>query len=58
MEFVIKLSEQEAQQVLEALVKEPYIEVVDVINNIQSQAIEQRKAKTTIQDHSKVEAAV
>jgi hypothetical protein len=43
MEFLLKLSEQEAQKVLDALVKEPYAEVVDVINNIQQQAVEQRQ---------------
>lgn len=44
MEFNFKLSEQEAQIVLNALIKEPYGSVVDVVNNIQHQAIEQRKA--------------
>lgn len=41
MELTLKLSEQEAQLVLDALVKEPYISVVDVINKIQQQASEQ-----------------
>jgi hypothetical protein len=46
MDFNFKLSEQEAQKVLNALAKEPYGEVVDVINKIQQQAVEQReKAK-------------
>jgi hypothetical protein len=43
MELTFKLSEQEAQVVLNALVKEPYITVVDVINKIQQQANEQIK---------------
>lgn len=43
MEFTFKLTEQEAQKVLNALVQEPYIEVVDVINKIQQQAVEQRQ---------------
>lgn len=43
LEFTLKLNEQEAQQVLNALIKEPYGEVVDVINNIQKQAVEQRQ---------------
>lgn len=44
MEFTLKLNEQEAQQVLNTLIKEPYFEVVDVINTIQQQAVEQRKS--------------
>jgi hypothetical protein len=44
MDFIFKLTEQEAQTVLNALVKEPYGLVVDVVNKIQQQAIEQRKA--------------
>jgi hypothetical protein len=43
MEFVLKLNEHEAQVVLNALIKEPYGEVVDVINKIQQQAVEQRQ---------------
>ena len=43
MEFNFKLSEQEAQIVLNALTKEPYGLVIDVVNSLQSQAIEQRK---------------
>lgn len=43
MELTFKLSEQEAQVVLNALIKEPYLSVVDVINKIQSQASEQLK---------------
>lgn len=44
MEFVLILSELEAQKVLNALRKEPYGEVVDLINKIQEQAIAQREA--------------
>lgn len=44
MEFTFKLNEQDAQKVLNALVKEPYGDVVDVINKIQQQAVEQRQA--------------
>ena len=43
MEFTFILTENEAQIVLNALVKEPYGLVIDVINKIQEQAIEQRK---------------
>lgn len=43
MELTLKLTEQEAQIVLNALVKEPYLSVVDVINKIQLQANEQMK---------------
>lgn len=43
MEYILKLTEEEAQKVLNALVKEPYGEVVDVINTIQQQAVEQRQ---------------
>lgn len=43
MEFTIKLTEQEAQLMLNALSKEPYGLVVGVINKIQEQAIEQRE---------------
>lgn len=45
MELTIKLTEQEAQTVLNALVKEPYLSVVDVINKIQQQASEQMNQK-------------
>lgn len=41
MELILKLTQQEAQTVLNALVKEPYAEVVEVINKIQLQASEQ-----------------
>ncbi|MFE8697987.1 hypothetical protein ACFYKT_16720 [Cytobacillus sp. FJAT-53684] len=43
MEFTFKLTEAEAQKVLDALIKEPYITVVDVVNKIQEQASEQRQ---------------
>ena len=41
MELTFKLSEVEAQIVLNALTKEPYIEVVEVVGKIQLQASEQ-----------------
>lgn len=41
MEFNFKLTEKEAQIILNALIKEPYVEVVDLINKIQAQASEQ-----------------
>lgn len=41
MELTLKLSKEEAQKVLDALVKEPYVVVNDVINKIQQQASEQ-----------------
>lgn len=47
MEFNFRLSEQEGQILLEALRKEPYGLVVDVINKIQMQAIEQRKVQNS-----------
>lgn len=50
MELTLKLTDQEAQTVLNALVKEPYLTVVDVINKIQQQAseqINQEEVKTT-----------
>lgn len=43
MGLTLKLTEQEAQIVLNALVKEPYSVVVDVVNKIQLQATEQMK---------------
>ena len=43
LEFNFKLTEQEAQIVLNALTKEPYGLVVDVVNNIQQQAGKQRE---------------
>jgi hypothetical protein len=43
MELSFKLTQQEAQTVVNALVKEPFIQVADVINKIQSQATEQMK---------------
>lgn len=44
MKFVFELSEEQAQKVLNALVKEPYAEVAEVVEMIQRQAIEQRQA--------------
>lgn len=49
MKFTFNLNEQEAQKVLDALIKQPYIEVVDVINKIQQQAIEQRKEQEKLE---------
>lgn len=43
MEFKFTLNEYEAQQVLDALIKQPYGEVVDVISKIQEQAVGQRQ---------------
>lgn len=43
MIFEFKLTEQEAQIVLDSLVKQPYVYVVQIINNIQQQAGEQMK---------------
>ena len=43
MKFVFELSEEQAQKVLNALVKEPYGEVAGVVEAIQRQAIEQRQ---------------
>lgn len=48
MEFNIKLSEEEAQIVLNALTKEPYGSVFIVVDSIQKQAIEQRKEKEMV----------
>lgn len=41
MEITLKLSQEQAQRVLNALVKEPYVEVVEVVDTIQRQAAEQ-----------------
>lgn len=41
MELNLKLTEQQAQIVLDALIKEPYGLVVGVVNDIQRQANEQ-----------------
>jgi hypothetical protein len=41
MEYTLKLTEQEAQVVLNALVKEPYQVSAAVINSIQQQATKQ-----------------
>lgn len=43
MELNFNLTEQEAQIILNALIKEPYIQVVEVVNKIQLQASEQIK---------------
>ncbi|MEC0275467.1 hypothetical protein [Peribacillus frigoritolerans] len=48
MELTFKLSKQEAQTVLNSLSKEPYIEVVSVINNIQLQANEQMNQEESV----------
>ena len=41
MELNFKLTEKEAEIVINALAKEPFIKVVDVINKVQVQAKEQ-----------------
>lgn len=46
MKYTFVLTEEEAQKVLNSLLKEPYIDVVDVINNIQKQAVEQKQKAT------------
>lgn len=43
MEIILKLNENEINYILNCLAKEPYIEVVDLINNINNQAMEQLK---------------
>ena len=43
MEIKLILNEQEAQMILDALVKEPYLKVFNVVNKIQDQAMEQMK---------------
>lgn len=48
MELTFKLTEQEAQKVLNALAKESYIEVVDVVNKIQLQASEQMNEEESL----------
>lgn len=48
MELTLKLTEQEAQTVLNALVKEPYLSVVEVVNKIQQQASEQMNKREEI----------
>jgi hypothetical protein len=44
MEYTFKLTEAEAQILLNALVKEPYMTVAELIAKIQAQATEQQKA--------------
>ena len=41
MEINLTLTREEAQHILNLLVKQPYVEVVDVIDKIQAQAHEQ-----------------
>lgn len=41
MEFIFKFNKQDAQKILDALSKEPYRNVVDVIDKLQQQASEQ-----------------
>ena len=48
MELTFKLTQEEAQSILNALVKEPYVTVVDVVNKIQLQASEQMQEKNAI----------
>lgn len=45
MELNFKFTQQEAQLILNALTKESYITVVDVINKLQAQASEQMQQK-------------
>lgn len=47
-----KLTEEQAQKVLNALVKEPYIEVVDTIDSIQKQANEQMQESQSKQEQT------
>lgn len=54
MELTFKVSEQEAQIILNALIKEPYLNVVDVVNKIQKQAIEQMQPKVQQTDTLKL----
>jgi hypothetical protein len=49
MDFVFKLNEQDAQTILNVLVKEPYIEVVELISKIQQQAFEQKNDSEEVQ---------
>jgi len=41
MELIFKMTEQEAQAILNALIKEPYGLVFEVVNKFQQQATEQ-----------------
>ena len=45
--LTFKLTEEQAQQILDCLVQKPYVEVVDVINTLQSQASEQMQESET-----------
>lgn len=47
--LTFKLTEEEAQKVLDALVKEPYIKVVKIINKIQYQASLQLNQEDSIE---------
>lgn len=44
MEFTINLSENELNYILNILAEKPYIEVVELINKIQTQGSEQLQA--------------
>lgn len=50
MELTFKLTKEEAQQVLDVLVKEPYVTVFNVVNKIQAQANEQMKEKGVVKE--------
>lgn len=45
MDFTFGLTEEEANKVVDALGKEPYYEVVHLINKLNEQAYEQRQTK-------------
>lgn len=46
MDFKFLLNEQEAQKILDVLVKEPYGEVFKLVDKIQNQAFEQKQKNT------------
>jgi len=50
MEFNFNLTEQESQIMLNALLKEPYGVVANVVSKIQQQAFEQRNKKEIVAD--------
>lgn len=47
--ITLKLNKDEAQQVLDALVKEPYVEVFRLVNKIQAQSAEQIENKEDLE---------
>lgn len=52
MNFTFILNEEEAQKVIDTLGKEPFNEVVHLINNLHAQAYEQRQESTSVESET------